>query len=330
MTRILTPLLFRPILVPTVWGGHRLASLRGDGTNTATPIGESWELSGLTGHVSEVAGGPFARQPLDQLIATYREQLVGHACWARYGTFFPLLVKFIDTAKDLSIQVHPNREAAARLGSREKNEMWYVVGAEPGARLLCGWKHALAPADFRARIADKTLVDSICAHAVRPGDLFYLPAGRIHALGSGMQVIEIQDASDTTYRVYDYDRPGLDGRPRELHVGQAAESLDFTVHDDYQVRYAPVSDTPCPVVEAPHFSTRLWAIETKVTLDYTNRDSFVVLVGIAGRCSVEGPDGFRADLKVGDTLLVPAVADRLTVSASAPGSRFFEVLPKID
>ena len=212
------PFRFTPILKSLIWGGDKIAPYKGIETTQAN-IGESWELSGVAGDESVVAEGEYAGYTLPQLIAELKERLVGKSVYERFGTEFPLLVKFIDARADLSIQVHPDDALAQmRHGKHGKTEMWYVVGADRGAHLKAGFSQKITPEEYERRVADNTLTDVLCDYAVQPGDLFFLPAGRVHAICAGSFVAEIQQTSDVTYRIYDYGRLGKDGKPRELHT----------------------------------------------------------------------------------------------------------------
>ncbi len=312
-----------------VWGGPNIARLKGLDESLYAHVGESWELSGVPGQVSTVARGAFAGQRLDELIALHREQLVGRACWERFGTFFPVLVKLIDTTQDLSVQVHPDDRVAARYGIRGKNEMWYVVHADAGSRLLCGWNVEMSPQAFRRHVQEETILSVVRSYEVGSGDIFYLPAGRIHALGRGLRVVEIQDTSDVTYRIYDYGRPGLDGQPRELHIDKAEEALDYTLHSDYRLRYSARPDMPCPVVEAPNFSIRLLALRHPVALDYAGCDAFVVFVCVGGKCEIRDGAGHVEEAEVGTTVLLPATTAGVTLSPLTDDTTVLEVTPTL-
>lgn len=323
----LPPLTFTPVLKQTVWGGAHIARQRGLDAGRYGHIGESWELSGLPGDESLVACGPFEGRTLSSLLAERGEQLVGRACFDRWGTRFPILVKFIDSARDLSVQVHPGDAQAAREGRRGKNEMWYVVSADEGARLLCGWSREVTPDGFRRLIESGEVLDVVAAWPVSPGALFYLPAGRIHALGGGMRVIEIQDASDVTYRVYDYGRLGLDGRPRELHIEQAMEALDFAATGDCRTRYTLEADRPQPVVSAPHFTTSLLELTAPYAADLAGRDTFVLVTCAAGRVALSDARGFRAELGVAATALLPATTACVNLEPLMAGTRVLLTVP---
>lgn len=205
------PFKFTPLLKSMIWGGNRIASYKGIAVDRSD-IGESWELSGVKGDESVVAEGEYAGMTLPELIGQLKGELVGHAVYERHGTEFPLLVKFIDARQDLSIQVHP-KDLLARMrhGKNGKTEMWYVVSADEGAHLKSGFSKQLTPAEYERKVADHTLTDALCDYSVAAGDLFFLPAGRVHAICAGMFVAEIQQTSDVTYRIYDYGRTGRTG-----------------------------------------------------------------------------------------------------------------------
>ena len=229
------PLKFKPILKTLVWGGEKIAPFKGIKTDMHN-IGESWELSGVKGNESVVANGPLTGKTITELIGEYKGELVGKTNYEKTGTEFPLLIKFIDARQDLSIQVHPDDELAARRhnGSKGKTEMWYVVKADKDAHLMSGLKQAITPEEYVARVAGNTITDVLHDYNVSPGDVFFLPAGRIHSIGAGSFIAEIQQTSDITYRIYDFGRLGLDGKPRELHTELAKDAIDYSVHEDYR------------------------------------------------------------------------------------------------
>jgi len=223
----LRPLKFHPILKQTLWGGERIIPYK-ELASELSRVGESWELSGMPGSESVVAEGPWTGSTLPELIGRFGAELLGKANYARFGQEFPLLVKFIDAREDLSIQVHPDDELARkRHGKSGKCEMWYVLEAEPGASLLTGFSRPIAPAEYERRVADNTLTDVLNRQAIASGDVFYLPAGRVHSIGKGSFIVEIQQSSDITYRIYDFDRRDAAGNSRELHTELAREAIDF-------------------------------------------------------------------------------------------------------
>ena len=306
---------FSPILKTVVWGGERIAPFKGIQT-TQTHIGESWELSGVSGNVSVVEGGPYDGATLDELIRRFGARLVGRFA----GEAFPLLVKFIDAAGDLSIQVHPDDALAARLhgpGFRGKTEMWYVVDAAPGAFLYAGLSQEITPSEYERRVADGTITEVLARHAVAPGDVFYLPAGRVHAICSGCFIAEIQQSSDLTYRIFDYNRPGLDGKPRELHTDKAREAIDYTVYPSYRTPYRREKNRRVELVRCPFFMTSLYEVDAPLTEDISGLDSFLVVICVEGSGTVESDD-CRMDFRRGETLLIPAENRSLRILPDGP------------
>lgn len=299
---------FHPILKCPVWGGERIAPYKGLVTSEQQ-IGESWELSGLAENESIVAEGPDCGLTLRELLVREGEKLVGRANFARFGEEFPLLVKFIDARKDLSIQVHPNdRLARERHACSGKSEMWYVVRADDEARLRVGFNRPVTPEEYDEAVEEHRVVELMAEYAIRPGDLFYLPAGRIHTIGAGSMVVEIQQPSNITYRIYDYDRPGADGKPRELHTELAREAIDYTCLDDYQTHYTPRKDEAVQLVRNEHFTATLFDLSCPQVLDLDWLDSFVVLVCTVGEGTLKDDKGRTISIRQGETVLVPAEA----------------------
>lgn len=307
---------FTPILKNTIWGGTKIAPFKNIQTSLRK-VGESWEISGVPGNETVVSGGPFAGRNLNDLVAEQKEALVGKANYERFGNEFPLLIKFIDARDDLSIQVHPTDEIAHRQGrERGKTEMWYLMPSEPEATLLCGLKKHITPDEYKQMVSEKTIVDAIARYRVHEGDCFFLPAGRIHAIGSGCFLAEIQQTSDVTYRIYDFDRHDDLGRPRELHTELAAESINYDVLPDYQTHYTPAKNQRVQLVECPYFTTSVYDLDQPINLDYTALDSFVILIGLSGAGIVTEADGTRFVLRAGETILLPATTGRLSVEGT--------------
>ena len=307
---------FFPILKNTIWGGTKIAPFKNIHTQLRK-IGESWEVSGVPGNETVVSEGPYAGRKLNDLVAELKEQLVGRANYERFGNEFPLLIKFIDARDDLSIQVHPTDEIAHRQGrERGKTEMWYLMPSEPDATLLCGLRKQITPEEYKQMVSEKTIVDAIARYPVKEGDCFFLPAGRIHAIGSGCFLAEIQQTSDVTYRIYDFDRHDDLGRPRELHTELAAESINYEVLPDYQTHYTPQKDQGVQLVECPYFITSVYDLTEPMTIDYSELDSFVILIGLSGAGIVTEPDGSRFVLRAGETVLLPATTTQLTVEGT--------------
>lgn len=314
---MLYPLKFKAILKSLVWGGTAIAPYKGIETDQ-TNIGESWELSGVKGNESVVVNGPMAGKSIAELVQEYKGELVGKHVYANTGDEFPLLIKFIDAHSDLSIQVHPNDELAAvrHNGSKGKTEMWYVVAAAPGAHLLAGLSQPITPEQYEAKVADGSITDVLARHEVHPGDVFFLPAGRIHAICGGCFIAEIQQTSDITYRLYDYGRLGLDGKPRQLHTELAKDAIDYTVYDNYRTPYTPLKDEEVELVSCPYFTTSVYDLTLPYARDLSEIDSFVVVMCLEGAGSLQ-VDGETVAVRQGETVLIPASADDLCLIPDA-------------
>ena len=307
------PLRFTPQLKSLIWGGEKIAPYKGIRTGGRN-IGESWELSGVAGNESVVAEGEYAGRTLPELIARFRGELVGEAVYERHGTEFPLLVKFIDARQDLSIQVHPDDQLAwTRHKSNGKTEMWYVVAADEGAHLKSGFSQQLTPAEYERMVADHTLTDALCDYPVIAGDLFFLPAGRVHAICAGTFVAEIQQTSDITYRIYDFNRKDADGNTRELHTELAKGAIDYTVLPDYRTHYQKAQDREVELVSCPYFTTSLYDLTEAQTIDYSALDSFVVVICVEGKGTLCDDSGNEMPIHQGETVLLPATVKSLRV-----------------
>lgn len=303
------PLKFEPIFKTIVWGGEKIAPYKGIETDQKH-IGESWELSGVAGNESIVAEGTYKGRSIADLVKEFKGELIGQHVYENTGDEFPLLIKFIDALTDLSIQVHPNDELAAvrHNGSKGKTEMWYVVAAEPGAHLLTGLTKEITPEEYAAKVADGTITDVLARYDVHPGDVFFLPAGRIHAICGGCFIAEIQQTSNITYRIYDYGRLGLDGKPREVHTELAKDAIDYTVYKDYRTNYEPLQDEEIEVVSCKYFTTSIYDLTMPFAKDLSAIDSFMVVMCLSGSGSME-VDGVEVSLNQGETVLIPAAAD---------------------
>ncbi|MGN1210342.1 MAG: type I phosphomannose isomerase catalytic subunit [Candidatus Cryptobacteroides sp.] len=311
--RNLYPLKFKPILKSLVWGGDKIAPFKGVEADSDR-IGESWELSGVRGNESVVANGELEGRTIAELVKEYKEALVGEHIYMNTGDEFPLLIKFIDAKQDLSIQVHPDDEMAARRhhGSKGKTEMWYVVDAEDNAHLRSGLDEEVTPDEYEAKVEDGTITDILHDYNVKPGDVFFLPAGRIHSIGAGCFIAEIQQTSDITYRIYDFGRLGLDGKPRELHTELAKEAIDYTVHPDYRTAHTDKKNAENILVECKYFTTSLFDIDREYSKDMSDLDSFLVVICIGGAGKIEDGFGNSVPVHQGETVLVPACSPSAT------------------
>ena len=272
---------------------------------------EIWQISGVPGSETICEG-----QNLNDIVKQEKARLVGEANYRRFGDEFPLLIKLIDAKRDLSIQVHPTDEIARRQGKpRGKTEMWYIMDSEPGAAIYNGLKMQITPEKYKEMVEDKTICDALAKYNVKDGDCFFIPAGRIHAILNGCYLTEIQQTSDVTYRIYDYDRLDKEGHPRQLHTKEAAESIDYNVLPDYQTHYAPRKNESVQLVECPYFTTAVYDLDEPMTLDYSDLDSFVVLIGLKGEGQLT-IDGKAVSFHAGESILIPATCREVSVEGT--------------
>lgn len=318
---MLYPLLFEPNLHSTVWGGKRLQPYK-QLPVTNEPIGESWEVSVVPSSVSIVRNGWLAGKSLNDIVADYGAQLLGDSVHAKFHGEFPLLIKYIDAAEDLSIQVHPDDALAQQLeGKNGKTECWYIIDALPGAYLYAGLSKSITADEYRKRVADGTICEVLAKHEVQKGDVFYLPAGRIHAICGGVLLAEVQQNSDVTYRIYDYDRLGLDGNPRELHTEKAMQCIDFGVEAEYRTMYTDDMERANSCIESPFFTVRILDTSRPFHRNLLKYDSFIISMCLEGDCIIRvRSTGEEVLLREGHTCLVPAcIADYDVVPQNAKG-----------
>ncbi|MCR4604296.1 MAG: class I mannose-6-phosphate isomerase [Prevotella sp.] len=306
---------FKPLLKQTLWGGDKIITFK-QLNEQLENVGESWEISGVPGDETIVAEGPMMGKTLNELVHEQKEALVGKENYERFGDEFPLLIKFIDARQDLSIQVHPNDEIAHRQGKeRGKTEMWYALESEPGAQLYNGLKQQITPEQYKERVENDTITEALARYEVREGDVFFIPAGRIHAIGAGCFVAEIQQTSDVTYRIYDFKRKDKDGNYRQLHTREAAESIDYTVLPDYRTNYIPEKNIAQQVVSCPYFTTAVYDLTEPMQIDYSDLDSFVILIAVKGEGSVTAGNE-KTSLHAGETLLLPSTTKEVKVEGN--------------
>lgn len=310
------PIRFIPLLKSTLWGGSKIIPFK-HLESQQQQVGESWEISGVKDSETVVADGPYEGTKLNHLVAELKEKLVGKENYERFGNEFPLLIKFIDARQDLSIQVHPTDEIAHRQGKeRGKTEMWYIMGSDAGARLYSGLKMKITPEEYKKMVENDTICDALAQYEVSEGDVFFLPAGRIHAIGTGCFLAEIQQTSDVTYRIYDFRRRDKDGHFRQLHTREAAESINYDVKPDYRTHYKPLRNEGVQLVSCPYFTTAVYDLDEPMTLDYSELDSFVVLIGLSGEGTIVDNEGNETPIKAGQTLLIPATTLELKVTGT--------------
>lgn len=317
----LYPLLLNNNLHTKVWGGSRIKPMKGLAADSER-IGESWECSAVPGSESVVENGIFAGRTLNSLVDEYGEKLLGKKVYKMYGAKFPLLIKFIDAESDLSIQVHPDNKMAKEYhDSFGKTEMWYVMDAKPGAKLYSGFKCQISEYEYKKRVEDGTICDVLQEHPVKSGDAFFIPAGRIHAICGGIMVAEIQQSSDLTYRIFDYNRPGLDGKPRQLHTELAAKAIDFKVYDNYRSEYVRKINKPVCIAECEFFTVKLLEVDRAFHRKLYKYDSFISYMCLEGTCTItirswemfdkkNEPCVRKITLTKGNSCLIPAgIAD---------------------
>ena len=319
------PYLFKPNLHTVVWGGNRLCPYKGL-TASMDSVGESWEVSAVPSSTSVIANGDLSGVDLVSAINRSPAEILGRAVNEQYHGQLPLLAKFIDAKSDLSVQVHPNDEMAQRVhGKMGKSEMWYIIDAKPGSYLYAGFRKAITPEEYSRRIQDGSIMDVLAKHEVKSGDVFYLPAGRVHAIGGGILLAEIQQSSDVTYRIYDYNRPGSDGKPRELHTELAAQALDYRVEDEYRTNYPGFVNRANLVIDSPYFTVRVTETDTWFHRNLIKYDSFIICMCIEGDCNIRvRSTGDAIVLKQGNSCLIPAVLADYDVVPLKGKTRFLD------
>ncbi len=302
----LYPLKFIPIYKEKIWGGQKINTILNKDFSPMINCGESWEISGLEDNVSVVSNGFLKGNSLNELIEVYMGDLVGDKVYEKFGNEFPLLIKFIDANDFLSVQVHPDDKLALkRHNSYGKTEMWYVVQADKNAQIICGFKGKIDKEAYQKNLDNHTLKKILNYEDVRAGDVFYVPAGRIHAIGPGILLAEIQQSSDITYRVYDWDRIDDKGKYRELHTPLALESIDFNHCSNYKTEYERKINQTISLANCPYFSTNIIELDKKVEKEFYHIDSFIIYMCIEGDIQLSFQNN-RIDLYRGETIMIPA------------------------
>ncbi len=310
---------FNNIFKPVIWGGCRIAEFKGlppQGDN----IGECWELSPVSGYESVVVDGDFKGMTLPRLIDLHGDEIMGRRLMKQLDGKFPIVVKIIDSADDLSIQVHPDDTLAAeRHGTQGKTEIWYSIAPETGACLYSGFSERLTAEALKKRISDNTIVEALVKFETKPGDVFFLPAGRVHSMGSGNLILEVHQASDITYRIYDYDRRDKNGKPRQLHIGEAIDAIDFDDVNSKGGHACNVDVKAGETAELKHcryFNVDIMGVCGSRNIDLSERDSFTVFFAVDGDFALETGGGFKAILRRGETVLIPADVKNVTATGN--------------
>jgi mannose-6-phosphate isomerase len=321
----LHPLKFTPVFKYRLWGGEKLKSVLNKDYDEAN-IGESWEISDVEDGETVVASGFFKGKSLKDLTQTYKGEFLGKAVYEKFGDEFPLLIKFIDAKTPLSIQVHPgNKVAKERHNSFGKNEMWYVMEADKNAELIVGFDEKLEKKDYNASVADGAVLKLMHHENVAEGDTFYIPTGRVHAIGAGVLLAEIQQTSDITYRIYDYNRvDAKTGVLRDLHNDLAIDVIDFECYDAYKTSYKTKPNTSNTLVHSPYFTSNFILVIGVLQKDYSSLDSFVIYICVDGGVElVHNKNSFS--LKKGETILLPASIDCIELKSLSEKSKLLEV-----
>ena len=314
---------FAPILKEKIWGGEKLVTLLQKASDRKT-VGESWELSDVEGDTSVVTNGALKGKNLRELIQEHREALVGTTVYKNFGDKFPLLIKFIDAKKALSIQLHPHDDLAKkRHNSFGKTEMWYVMQADEKANLIVGYKKDVSKEEYLYHLNNKSLTDILNIDPVKRGDVYYIPTGRIHAIGAGVMLAEIQQTSDITYRVYDWDRQDTKGNYRALHTEEAIDAIDYKARDTYKTSYKKNQNHPTEIVSCPYFTTNVLPVDQLVEITHDDKSSFVIYMCVKGQVTLSSRYSTEP-LKMGETLLVPASIKTVMIHPNQP-SELLEV-----
>lgn len=313
MINNLYPLKFTPILKDKIWGGQKLKTILNKNSDLPN-VGESWEISDVEGDTSIVNNGSLKGKSLKDLLDVYKEELIGKHNYKTFKNKFPLLIKFIDAKEDLSIQLHPNDELAAkRHNSFGKTEMWYVFQADPGSNLIVGFNQEMTPEKYLKHLNDKTLTQILNFDEVKEGDTYFVEVGRVHAIGAGVMVAEIQQTSDITYRVYDWDRVDSEGNERELHNDLAIDAFDFDMPDNFRVTYDKTPNQSNEMVSCPYFTTNYLKINQTLQKE-NNHDSFIIYMCVDGDAEITA-NGSSEHIKKGETMLLPAAIKQFEISS---------------
>src|SRR3569833_2278119 len=307
----LYPLKFKSIYKDKIWGGQKIRTYLHKDFGNLPNCGETWEISGVKSDVSVVVEGALSGESLADLFEKFKDQLVGKYVYNHFGNIFPLLVKFFDANDVLSIQVHPNDELAKkRHNSFGKTEMWYVIESDPGSTLISGFNKETNEQEYLDKLNSGHIMDILNREDANAGDVFFLPAGRVHTIGKGLLIAEIQQTSDITYRIYDFDRVDDKGNKRELHTEEALAAIDYKHYPEYKTNYKPQKNKPVHLVSCPFFTTNVLDFDKSTSKDYSNLDSFVIYVCFEGEYVLKA-NGAEYNVKMGDCNLLPNIIEEV-------------------
>lgn len=322
---MLYPLKFTPILKEIIWGGNYLYKELNKGTNPDAKVGESWEISSVEGDVSVIANGLLAGNTLTEAIEIYMGDLLGEKVYEKHGLELPVLIKIIDAQADLSVQVHPNeKQANKKYNAHGKTEMWYVLDTDKDSKIVAGFDKPSSRKEVEAALTDNTVESLLRADDAEAGDVFFIPAGRVHAIGAGNVIVEIQQTSDITFRVYDYDRRDAEGNARELHVQESLEVLNYESQENNKTPYEAVVNTPTNLAKCPYFTTNILRFDKKIGRDYYFLDSYVILICTEGSFDIDYQDGETVSLVKGESVLLPAQIREYFFTPHSDETQFIE------
>jgi len=312
----LYPIKFEPILKERIWGGEKLIKTFKKESDKIN-IGESWEISDVEGSISVVSNGDLKGKSLRDLIKEFKGEFVGKKVYQQFGEEFPILIKFIDAKTPLSIQVHPNNELAKeRHNSFGKNEMWYIMDCDEDANIIVGFSKEVSQSDYVKALENGSVLDILNSEKIKTGDTFYIPTGRVHAIGAGTVLAEIQQTSDITYRIYDYERVDvLTGKQRELHTDLALDAIDYKLYDSYKTKYDLVENRSSKLVDSPYFKTNIIDLNDKIEKDYSKLDSFVIYMCVEGSFNIDY-EGQLYSIYKGETILLPATISQIVLESN--------------
>ena len=317
---------FEPILKEKIWGGEKLINVLNKNSSKKN-IGESWEISDVENDTSIVANGNLVGQSLKQLINTYTTDFVGEKVYKQFGGKFPLLIKYIDAKEALSIQLHPDDVLAKkRHNSFGKTEMWYVMQADDKANLIVGFKNKVFAKEYKELVENNSLLSVLNVDEVSEGDVYFIEPGKVHAIGAGVLLAEIQQTSDVTYRIYDWDRPNPDGTFRDLHTEEAIDAIDYSAKENYKTEYKKEQNNASEIVSCPYFTTNVLPVNGNISINHNDKDSFVIYMCVEGSVEFEY-ENQTEKLQMGETILVPACIKNINIKADV-ASELLEVYIK--
>jgi len=305
---------FDPILKEKIWGGQKLKQLFNK-NSPSSQTGESWEISDVDGNDSIISNGSYKGKSIKWLLEEFESRFVGKKVFERFGIKFPLLIKFIDAAEALSVQLHPNDKIAKDIhNSFGKTEMWYILQADQDAQVIMCFKNKITKAEYQELVVTNKLVDALNSEKVKKGDAFIINPGFVHAIGAGVLLAEIQQTSDITYRIYDWDRVTDSGEKRELHTDLALDAIDLSNKGDFRIKYDERKNQSSELFHNQYFKTNIIELDSEITRDYSDLDSFVILMGVEGK-SIVKTDGNQEVLNQGETMLVPACISKISIES---------------